>query len=109
MPANLTPQYRKAEEAYRHAKTTEEKIAALEEMLTLIPKHKGTDHMQADLKKRLARLRAAPQQKGAAGKRPDPFHVDKGGAGRADGSRAQRLWARSCGDFGAGASTWRFS
>ena len=57
MPANLTPQYHKAEQVYKEATTVEEKIAALEEMLAVMPKHKGTDHLQADLKKKLARHR----------------------------------------------------
>ena len=42
MPANLTPQYYEAEEAFKKATSVEEKIAALEEMLAVIPKHKGT-------------------------------------------------------------------
>jgi ribosome-interacting GTPase 1 len=57
MPANLTPQYRAAEAKFKSAHTFEEKRAALEEMLATIPKHKGTEKMQADLKRRLARLR----------------------------------------------------
>ena len=81
MPANLPPQYKKAEESYRQAKTVSEKVAALEEMLALIPKHKGTEHVQGDLKSRLAKLRAAGEQKkGKSG--PDPFHVPKHGAGQ---------------------------
>ncbi len=65
MPANLTPEYQHAEERFRAAKTTEEKIAALEEMLRVIPKHKGTDGLQGDLKARLAKLRREPAKKGA--------------------------------------------
>jgi ribosome-interacting GTPase 1 len=57
MPANLTPQYRAAEARFKTAHTNEERRAALEEMLATIPKHKGTEKMQADLKRRLARLR----------------------------------------------------
>jgi ribosome-interacting GTPase 1 len=57
MPANLTPQYRAAEARFKSAHTYEEKRVALEEMLATIPKHKGTEKMQADLKRRLARLR----------------------------------------------------
>ena len=57
MPANLTPQYRAAEARFKSAHTFEERRAALEEMLATIPKHKGTEKMQADLKRRLARLR----------------------------------------------------
>src|SRR3990170_363712 len=65
MPANLTPEYRRAEQQFRSAKTTEDKIAALEEMLRVIPKHKGTDGLQGDLKARLAKLRKQPAKKGA--------------------------------------------
>jgi uncharacterized protein len=65
MPANLTPDYHRAEERFRAAKTTEEKIAALEEMLRVVPKHKGTDGLQGDLKARLAKLRKEPAKKGA--------------------------------------------
>jgi len=57
MPANLTPQYRAAEAKFKSARTLEEKRAALEEMIANIPKHKGTEKMQADLKRRMARLR----------------------------------------------------
>jgi ribosome-interacting GTPase 1 len=57
MPTNVTPDYKRAEEAFRAAKTVDEKIARLEEMITLLPKHKGTDHLYADLKRRLARLK----------------------------------------------------
>lgn len=63
MPANLTPQYHNAEERFREAKTTEEKIAALEEMYATIPKHKGTEKMRADIKKRLSKLRTDQSQK----------------------------------------------
>jgi ribosome-interacting GTPase 1 len=57
MPANVTPDYKRAEEAFRAAKTPDERIARLEDMITLLPKHKGTDHLYADLKRRLAKLR----------------------------------------------------
>ncbi|MCX5675327.1 MAG: 50S ribosome-binding GTPase [Planctomycetota bacterium] len=81
MPANLTPMYRKAEEAFRQAKTTAEKIAALEEMYATIPKHKGTEKMQADLKTRMSKLREAGEQHKAHGG-VDLFHVEKHGAGQ---------------------------
>ena len=57
MPANLTPQYMSAEQRFKQASTHEEKITCLEEMLRVIPKHKGTDKLQADLKRRLSKLR----------------------------------------------------
>ena len=56
MPANLTPQYKEAEARFREATTVEEKIACLNEMLRVIPKHKGTEKLQADLKRRLSKL-----------------------------------------------------
>ena len=65
MPANLPPDYHRAEERYRVAKTAEEKIEALEEMLRIMPKHKGTDGLQADVKARIAKLRKQPARKGA--------------------------------------------
>ena len=68
MPANLTPQYQKAEEAYRRAQTAQEQVACLEEMLKLIPKHKGTEKLQADLKTRLKEAKAEAQAEKAAPK-----------------------------------------
>jgi small GTP-binding protein len=56
MPANLPPQYFEAEKTYRLAKAPMEKIAALEEMLAIMPKHKGTDHLRAELRGRIAKL-----------------------------------------------------
>jgi ribosome-interacting GTPase 1 len=67
MPANLTPEYHRAEEAFRQARSVEERIAALEEMLRVIPKHKGTDHMQADLRSRIAKLRKESARQGGRG------------------------------------------
>jgi ribosome-interacting GTPase 1 len=81
MPANLTPAYLKAEEVFRQAKSTAEKMAALEEMYATIPKHKGTEKMQADIKRRLAKLREVAEQGKARGG-VDRFHVDKHGAGQ---------------------------
>lgn len=81
MPANLTPQYYAAEEAFKKATTVEEKISALEEMLAVIPKHKGTEKMQADLKKRLSKLRNEGDRK-ASSSRYDPFRIERQGAGQ---------------------------
>ena len=81
MPANLTPEYERAERRYRQATSDEERLAALQEMLAAIPKHKGTEKMQADLKRRLSQLRKEEQQ-AAHGKGPDPFHIPRSGAGQ---------------------------
>lgn len=82
MPANLSPEYLEAEQRFKHAKTTEEKIAALEEMLSTIPKHKGTEKMQADLKRRLAKLRGEQQKKGGARHAAPVYLVEREGAGQ---------------------------
>jgi len=65
MPANLPPQYFAAEKNFRSAKTTLEKIAALEEMLAIMPKHKGTDHLRAELRRRMSKLTQASDKKAA--------------------------------------------
>ena len=57
MPANLSPEYLEAEKAYRQSKTPTEKMACLERMLSTIPKHKGTEKMQGDIKRRIAQLK----------------------------------------------------
>ena len=62
MPANLTPEYEKAELRYRRATSDEERLAALQGMLSAIPKHKGTEKMQADLKRRMSQLRREEQK-----------------------------------------------
>ena len=56
MPTNVSPEYKKAEEAYRKAREPRERLDCLREMLRTIPKHKGTDHLQADIKTRIRQL-----------------------------------------------------
>jgi len=82
MPANLTPQYKEAEERYRAARTPAEKLVALEEMLSIIPKHKGTEHLQADIKRKIAKLRDGDGKKDAQSKRGLEYNVEKEGAGQ---------------------------
>ena len=65
MPANLTPAYLEAERRFRAAKSPLEKIAALEEMLAVMPKHKGTDHLRAELRTRIAKLNQSLDKKTA--------------------------------------------
>jgi uncharacterized protein len=81
MPANLTPDYFKAEQWYRQATTTEEKILALEQMLAVMPKHKGTDHLKADIRRKLSALKEGEEKRRkSAG--VDIFHVPRMGAGQ---------------------------
>ena len=74
MPANLPPEYFKAEERYLRAKTLEERILATEEMIRVTPKHKGTEKLLKVLKRRLSKLRAELEERRT--KRPG------GGGGR---------------------------
>lgn len=83
MPANLSAQYIAAEERFREASTIEEKIECLREMMAVIPKHKGTEKLQADLKRRLSRLQQdQEQQRRSGGGRKDPGHIPREGAGQ---------------------------
>jgi ribosome-interacting GTPase 1 len=85
MPTNVPPQYREAEERFREAGTTQAKIAALQEMLSIMPKHKGTDHLKAQLRARLSKLTAELEgaAAGKSGGRTEPFSLPKEGGGRA--------------------------
>ncbi len=56
MPANLSPEYKKAEQAFRAAREPRERLDCLKEMLRTIPRHKGTEHLQADIKSRIREL-----------------------------------------------------
>lgn len=82
MPANLTPQYQKAEEAFRHAQSPQEQVNCLEEMLRLIPKHKGTEKLQADLKSRLKDARNEAQTENSSGKAVRSYRIPRQGAGQ---------------------------
>ena len=83
MPTNLPAEAAKAEEQYRAANTLSEKIATLEEYIRLIPKHKGTDKLRADLRKRLSKLKESSVQKKGSSRQTSSFHIDKEGAGQA--------------------------
>lgn len=82
MPANLTPEFYMAREAYERASTQEEKLMCLQKMLSVIPKHKGTDKMQADIKRRISALKKAMDKKKGSSRQEDPFAVDRQGAGQ---------------------------
>jgi uncharacterized protein len=82
MTANLTPQYREAEARFREAKGHDEKLSALRDMIALLPKHKGTEKMLADLRSRAAKLEDEAERSPAGGHRHDPGHVRREGAGQ---------------------------
>ncbi|MGD2178399.1 MAG: 50S ribosome-binding GTPase [Anaerolineae bacterium] len=82
MPTNLPPDYFKIEEEFRKARSNEEKIALLNKMMSVVPKHKGTDRLRADLRRKLAALRRQPKARRAVARYASPFHIDKEGAGQ---------------------------
>lgn len=83
MPANLTPQYLEAERRFRQATTPDEQLEALEAMMATIPKHKGTEHMRADIRRRMAKVRTeAARSRKSAAKGPTWHHVPREGAGQ---------------------------
>ena len=75
MPTNVTPAYKKAEEAYRKAREPKERLDCLREMFRTIPKHKGTEHLQADIKTRIKQLTEELAGPKKGGRRSGPSHV----------------------------------
>ena len=75
MPTNVTPEYKKAEEAYRRAREPKDRLDCLKEMLRTIPKHKGTDHLQADIKTRIKQLTEELAGPKKGGRRSGPAYV----------------------------------
>jgi len=75
VPANLTPDYKAAEAAFRKARDPRERLACLREMLRLIPKHKGTDHLQGDIKRRIKELSEEIERPARGGARSEPALV----------------------------------
>src|SRR5262245_29821882 len=75
MPANLTPEYRAAEAAFRRARDPAERLEHLREMLRVMPKHKGTDHLQGDIKRRIKELSEELERPRRGGGRGGPLLV----------------------------------
>lgn len=79
MPANLPPEYYEAEVRYKQAATPQDKVTALEDLIATIPKHKGTDKLRADFRRRLSKLREESVKKKKSGK-GDLYTIEKQGA-----------------------------
>ncbi len=80
MPANLTPQYLEAELKFKQAKTTPEKIKALEVMMAIIPKHKGTEKLRGQLKSRMAKLKEELQKRPSVARAEQAYNIKREGA-----------------------------
>ncbi len=82
MPTNVPPQYFETEKKLKTAKTPLEKRAILEELLSIVPKHKGTEKLQALLKTKIAKLKQQADKKHAVSRHGTTFHIEKAGAGQ---------------------------
>ena len=82
MPTNLPPEYFEAEKRYRAATRPDEKARLLEELLGTIPKHKGTDHLRADLRRKLSKLKEQTKTKKGVSRQASLFRVEHEGAGQ---------------------------
>jgi ribosome-interacting GTPase 1 len=83
MPANLPPDYYSAERRFRSTSDVSEKIQILREMMAIMPKHKGTEHLQGDLKRKIAKLQAQADKKHVQGRSSGLDHIPHEGAGQA--------------------------
>ena len=81
MPANLTIQYHKAEEEYRRAATPNEQLNCLQVMLRELPKHKGTDKLQAELKQKISKAKKEVDTQKKSGKKGYSVRIPRQGAG----------------------------
>ena len=77
MPVNAGSEYFAAEKRYLEARSKEEKIKTLEEMIRALPKHKGSEHLLAQLKHRLKKLKEEKTTKATA---KPKFSIKKEGA-----------------------------
>src|SRR5438445_10080071 len=83
MAANLTPQYLEAEAAYKKAQTAEERLEALKKMYSLLPKHKASEKLQADLKTKISEARKDIEQERKSPKKAGvSYKIPKQGGGQ---------------------------
>ncbi len=68
MPINASPHFERAQADYEAAETTEHKIKTLKKMMALAPKHKGAENLNAQLKRRLAKLKYTKEKETRSGK-----------------------------------------
>jgi uncharacterized protein len=73
MPTNLSPDYFNLERRFREAETSEEKIELQQAMYSVMPKHKGTDNLHAELRRNLAKLNDEAQSQKWAARRDSAF------------------------------------
>jgi len=82
MPANLPPEYLEAEEEFRDAESDFDKIQALQRMLSLLPNHKGTDKIEADIRRRISNLKKGSKKKKGPTRAKTPDQIEPQGVGQ---------------------------
>lgn len=82
MPTNLPPDYFEIEKRFRAASNPAEKADLLEQMYALVPKHKGTDHLRADIRRQLSKLNQEAQGQKKKGGHASLYHIEREGAGQ---------------------------
>lgn len=82
MPTNVPPQYLEAEARLRQAKTREEKLAIMEEMMSIMPKHKGTDKLRSELNQKIKKLKESTEKEKKKGAKRATFQIPHEGAGQ---------------------------
>src|SRR5438105_7569375 len=83
MATNLTPQYHEAEAEYKKAQTAEDRLACLKKMWTLVPKHKASEKLQAELKTKMSALREEVERDKKSPKKAGvSYKIPKQGAGQ---------------------------
>ena len=76
MPTNLPAEYYNAEERYKAADSPEERVRLLEELISTVPKHKGTDHLRADLRRRLSKLKSSAQSQKKVSRHVSAYQIE---------------------------------
>jgi ribosome-interacting GTPase 1 len=80
---NLTPQYLEAEAEYKRAQTAEERLECLKKMWALVPKHKASEKLQAELKTKLSAAREEVERERMSPKKGGVSHkIPRQGAGQ---------------------------
>lgn len=84
MAANLTPQYLEAEQEYKKAQSAEERLTALKKMWSLVPKHKASEKLQAEIKKKMSDAKEEVEQEKKSPKKGGglSYKVPKQGSGQ---------------------------
>jgi ribosome-interacting GTPase 1 len=81
VPANLPSDYYAAKSTFRAATTPQARLEALERMLAVMPHHKGTDHLRAELRARIAKV-GQELSRQHHGSHTDPYAVHREGVGQ---------------------------